>query len=113
MSFGICVTRCSFSSNLYRNAIARQVAGEIAPLNIASKKNFINIARQVADEGVLHDVTDAQVVAIVAQSRTMVYFVQRFEPDAMSVTPLERERSSSQHYLLPPRSMIERRQKGS
>ena len=39
----------------------------------------MNIARQVAGEGVLHDATDAQVAAIVAQSRTMVYFVQRFE----------------------------------
>ena len=73
------VTWCNFSCNLNRHVIARKVAREIAACNIASKKNFMNIARQVAGEGVLHDATDAQVAAIVAQSRTMVYFVQRFE----------------------------------
>ena len=41
--------------------------------------DFVNIARQVAVEGVLHDAMDAQVAAIIAQSRTMVYFVQCFE----------------------------------
>ena len=41
--------------------------------------DFVNIARQVAAEGVLHDATGVQVAAIVAESRTVFYFLQRFE----------------------------------
>ena len=41
--------------------------------------DFVNIARQVAAEGVLHDATGVQVAAIVAESRTVIYFSQRFD----------------------------------
>ena len=51
--------------NLFRNAIARQVARNIAQCNITYLETAENVARQVAET--------------VAESRTVFYFLQRFQ----------------------------------
>ena len=56
---------CNVSWNLFRNAIARQVARNIAQCNITYLETAENVARQVAET--------------VAESRTVFYFLQRFQ----------------------------------
>ena len=89
------VTRCNFSCNLSRNDLCGVAVARWGVLHAATRlciffsikasrllqracvrSRYGNIARQVA-ERVLHDATLKNIVAIVAESRTRFYFVQR------------------------------------